>query len=403
MADSFVPLTQAEQDALAGLFDPQAFVLYMTLRFSMDWKTGVVGRTTKISASELMWRLSRHTTRGKGTQIERCTLEEYRGSVRKLERMGMIVRVGNSETLSFLLPLARVAKPRPKQTQHEPNRVESTEHNTEEASNGAGFEGIHHSLDFEQIDPNPTHIKMVDMCTPPQSSSTAVNGVDAGDAAARGVNQDRPQAASQAGSACCRPGNPHETSNRDRPAASHPAPAGRSERRALPGGANTGQGSSDALSGYAAGESDSADALNSDVAEAVLRPFVEVLRRRAVRVPRQIEALQPWADLGATVDTLEKAIATAFKYREKQNSMQPVTVAYLTPIIQTVLSEQRAEAQAAMGGPKAGRRRRRSSMESLNATAADLGITPAWPGESPEHFRERVQAAVDAQEACARG
>ena len=411
----FCRWTDAERQALRGGLGPDAIAMYQVLRFQMDFTTGLVGRRTPISWDGLAWELRTEINRGRGCQIVRKSLQEMRTAVGRLIAKGLLKRVGGDDFLCFLCPLASVASVRPNQTQQSGNRQQSTERNSHEASNGAGFDGFERTEFCTDEPANSTDIREVLISTPSQSSSTVLTGVGAGhDETARGVNRDRP-----AGSQACplgragngeegscrdqaspshagqlsQPGNPYASPGRDRPAASEARDA------AQPLGTLPGVGATDAPEGLAENESAPLAALSGPMTS--ITALVEVLNRRAVRVPATPEVLHGWVAMGVTPLELDQGIDRAAAERQKSGSLQRLNVGYVASIIQTARSEARRAAAAAREAA-AGRRRPDAGAD-LAALARQLGIQGARPGESMADFKARVMGAAEAAMGADRG
>lgn len=378
MSEVFIPYTEREEDALEGLGDHTAEALYRRLRRSMDWRTRTVGRITPISHGGLMLRLKQFTTRGKGVQEHPCTKDVLRSDITKLIAAGLLVRIGNDEALCFLCPMARDASARAPQTPHVPPTHLSTEQTTLKPSAVAGFDALPPTGDFDGKGSNPPYIRDVDVYTP-QSSSTGVNEEGVGDAAARGVNRDRPTG-SHASSACGRSGNGDETSDRDRAAPSHPAPPRRfvSPARRLAPESHPAQNAPMGVS--AAKDLDqpvSGDATTLVSAQAVV--LMAAAGRRGVRITMDSEILAEWVRMAVTADELDKAINVAVAYREAAGSEDPIRVKY----VHRVIKSQRSKARKAMAGNG-------GAPEGVEAMARAVGM---WPGPAGWSW-ERLAAEV---------
>lgn len=373
----------------------------------MDWRTGLVGRVTSISRYALGEDQDYEVPKGRGTQLIRIAdtttaIKEAAGRLLDvLERVGLIVKRACA-VLTFFCPLASLqASARQNQTDHKLTTPLSTKQTTpaafEEASNGAGFEGFDGEYfgerttpENEQNSPNEPHIIGQGNTSTPQSPSTDLTGVDAGDGAAGGAYRDRP-AASQAGS-LGRPGNTHETPDRDRPAGSHPARAGRSGSRAEPDCERLHAGKHEAPAGLAESESAPLDA--RPAAEAALR---DVAKRRGLRVlghdSRELDTVWVWATEQVTPLELESAIDKALEERAKAGSIQPINVGYVSRIIHSERSKARRAAAEARKAVTEGRKQS-AGVQAFEDLARSLGMYPAWPGESWDKWRARVYAAA---------
>lgn len=393
--DAFFQVSGAEMEALRGVGE-RAFTLYIVLRSMMDHRTGLVGRRGAISRAGLCRELECETPKGSGTQVTRPTEKQITTAIERLIGKGLLQRV-KCELLVFLMPMARVASSRPNQTGHVHGTVLSTEQGRAEASNGAGFDGIHGRPFEGEISPNGSDIKMLDVY-PSQSSSTPVNGVVPGDDAdARGVNRDRP-AGSQAGSACCRPGKTHTEGYRDRPAASHPAPQG----RRLAAGSEAGGALQDGQESISSGSSAAKESLAgelpaSDTAEGLLRA---VLGARGIRVDAVEPVVVAWVQAGVSPDELADAVEKSRRARIKAGSTQPIPLAYVAQVIST----QRAAAKRALARMRGeAPRAARGGTSDLSALARQFGIADARPGETAEAFGARVRSEAIRRGAAGHG
>lgn len=402
MAESFIPYTEQEEDALEALWDHRAEALYRRLRRSMDWRTRTVGRVMPISLGGLRIRLKQCTTRGKGFQEHPCSEDMVRSSIQKLIKAGLLARIGNDEALCFLCPLAKDASARIAQTPHVPPTHLSTERPTVKASRGAGFRSNHPSLKNRQSGPNAPHIEMSDVYTPQSSSTDSTGVVPPGDERG-GVSRDR-AAPSQDGS-LGRPVDTPEDLYRDRPlGASQAGPLERPSHngndshrdRAAPSEVrgpaqqpvpsnSQGRGDPPVLSA----ENESAPlgvSAGADDPEQALR---EVLRVHAVRVlPKDAPGLAEWVRMRVLPAELAEVVKIAIGLRLADGSMQRLNVGYLHSILLT----QRSDARKAAQGAKT-QKSMRYSQSGLIALAAQLGIPPARAGEEPEAFRIRVMTA----------
>ena len=400
-------LTRAELEALE---DAEGVLLkgYLWLRSRMDLRTGIVGRVTGISHNAVAEHCEYVVRKGQGWQRFRlgdtpqAIKEGGRRVLERLENIGLLAKQGGP-LLCFLCPLARLASVRPNQTGH----VEATPLSTKRAtpkpvefpSVDAGFDGFDVDWRYEratpeneQDAPNGPHIRDRGLY-PPQSSSTDSTGVDAAlDETAGGLNRDRP-AGSQASPACCRSGKTHETAHRDRPAASEARDAAQRP------GTLPDVSTNDATEGLAENESEPLTALSGPMVS--VAALVDVLNRRAVRVPATPEVLHGWVAMGVTPLELDQGIDRATAERQKSGSMQRLNVGYVASIIQTARSEARRAAAAAREAA-AGRRRPDAGAD-LGALAKQLGIQGARPGESMADFKARVMSAAEAAMGADRG
>lgn len=400
-------LTRAELEALE---DAEGVLVkgYLWLRSRMDLRTGIVGRVTAISHTAVAEHCEYVVRKGQGWQrfrlgdTPKAIKEGGRRVLERLENIGLLVKQGGP-LLCFLCPLARLASVRPNQTGHVEATPQSTKRATPKASEipsiDEGFEGFdvdwryeRATLENEQDGENGPHIRDQGLY-PSQSPSTDSTGVGAGFGENAGeAYRDRP-AGSQASPACCRSGKTHETAHRDRPAASEVRDA------AQPLGTLPGASSNDAPEGLAENESAPLAALSEPMVS--IAALVEVLNRRAVRVPPTPEVLHGWVAMGVTPLELNQGIDRATAERKKSGSLQPLNVGYVASIIQTARSEARRAAAAAREA--ASGRRRPDAGADLAALAKQLGVQGARPGESMADFKARVMSAAEAAMGGSRG
>ena len=390
-------ITRAELEALE---DAEGVLVkgYLWLRSRMDLRTGMVGRVTGISHVAVAEHCEYVVRKGQGFQrfrlgdTPKAIKEGGRRVLERLENLGLIVKQGGA-LLCFLCPLARYASVRPNQTGHYRATPLPTERATpalsSKSGSDAGFEGFESqfsperdSLEIKQHGANGPHIGVQGLY-PSQSSSTVLTGVGADrDENAGGLIRDR-AAPSQA----CpleRTGKNEKDLNRDRAA---PSEAGDPAR---PLGTLSDPRQNDALVGFPENESAPPNALSAPISG--IAALVEVLNRRAVRVPTKPDVLRGWVAMGVTPLELDIGIERALAERVKAGSQQRLNVGYIASIIQTARSEARRAADAARQAV-AGRRRGDSGAD-MAALAKQLGIAGARPGESLADFRVRVLAAA---------
>ncbi|NMG56836.1 hypothetical protein, partial [Aromatoleum aromaticum] len=101
-----VYLTAAELEALQGC-GPLAITAYLRLRSWMDLKSGVVGLERTISRHALLMYAETNVPRGAGMQVIKPTVKELRCALDRLERAGLVKRIGNDDLLVFKLPMAQ--------------------------------------------------------------------------------------------------------------------------------------------------------------------------------------------------------------------------------------------------------------------------------------------------------
>jgi hypothetical protein len=418
-------INDAELEAMRRI-SPAARCAYVWLRTRMDWRTGLVGRVTSISRYAIGEDLDYEVPKGRGMQLVRIgkTTEDIKEASGRLldvlQRVGLIVKRACA-VLTFFCPLASLKESvRPNQTDHKRTTPLSTQRTTHddllEASNGAGFEGFE-GVDLaerttpenEQKGPNAPHIRDQGNTSTPQSPSTDLTGVHAGDGPVAGGDcRDRPTG-SQAGSLerpgktrqgsdrdratpsqagqLAQPSETHAEAYRDRPAASE---AGGAARRI---GTLADVGQSDTRRGLAEGELTSLDALCAS--DERVRALVAGLKRRSIRVPAAPDVLREWVAMGVTPLELDQAIDRAVSYRQAANSQQRITVGYVGPMIPTMRGEARRAVEAARR--VAARPAKKPGERDIEALARQLGMWPARSGESWPAFTARVMDAAEAQ------
>lgn len=114
----------AEEDQAMDYLPHAAQVLYLrVLRRRMDFNTGVVGITCRISYQQIGEWLEVRPPWGSKNPVVRLTVPEIRAALVQLERAGLIQRVrdsnGDAMPLVFLLPLASAGLVRVKKEQQE--------------------------------------------------------------------------------------------------------------------------------------------------------------------------------------------------------------------------------------------------------------------------------------------
>lgn len=417
-------INDGELEAMEGV-SPEARCAYLWLRWRMDWRTGLVGRATKISHYAIGVWLDYEVPKGAGTQLVRLAdtpariKEAGRRLCEQLERVGLLVKRVGCAVMTFFCPMASLsASVRPNQTGRERAAQLPTERaaaaGLDEASIYAGFEGFDVDWRFEratpdeqQNPPNGPHI-VGRRFTQPQPSSTDSTGVgaDFGENAG-GLNRDRAapsqacplgrtgeneegvyrdQASPSHAGQLSQPGKTYENSDRGR--ASPSEDGGPAQRP----GAPSDVGASDAPGGLAENESLPLGALSASNAH--VPALVEGLNRRAVRVPTKPDVLLEWVAMGVTPLELDLGIERALAERVKAGSQQRLNVGYVASIIQTARSEARRAAEAARQAVSG--RQRVTVGDDMEALARQLGIDRSRPGESTAAFRLRVLSAAEA-------
>ncbi|MDD2765299.1 MAG: hypothetical protein PHE83_15150 [Opitutaceae bacterium] len=384
---------------------------YLRLRSRMDLATCLVGLKSGLSWQALVEWTETLTPKGAGWQIEKATVSALRRATEALERAGLL-RKKAAQVLVFLCPMATAGNARPNQTRQEPGRGFSTIPDRAEIQHLQGFAGVFEvepdSPEKWHEAPNPTNIGDQGLY-PPQPSSTDLTGVDVGFGEnAGGLNRDRAtpsqacplgrtgdyeegvyrdRAAPSHAGQLSQPGKTHTNPDRDRAA---PSEAG---SPAHPLGTSAGAGAGERPGGLAENESAPPSALSASTPG--IGTLIEVLNRRAVRVPTKPDVLQGWVAMGVTALELDLAIERALAERVKAGSQQRLNVGYVASIIQTARSEARRAAQVAREAVSGASRKRFDAMADLEAMAKQLGIPRSRPGESPEAFRARVLSAAE--------
>jgi hypothetical protein len=115
-----------------------------------------------------------------------------------------------------------------------------------------------------------------------------------------------------------------------------------------------------------------------------------VLKQRRIYAPEASRVIDGWAAVQVTTAELGEALDRAHAERAKADSVQPINLGYLATIIKSMRSAARRGAEKA---------RRRGVVDlDLSATALELGLRPAMPGEEMPAFRARVLAALEKRE-----
>lgn len=135
-----VYLTLEEIEATHGV-GPLSACAYLWLRYWVDIRTGVVGKSRPISLGMLRAYCETHVTKGRGIQIVQPSERNIRTALEGLERAGLLKRLPG-DSLIFRLPLAQVllhvpSKPDAKPTGN-PGMVPGTLDNWSDTAVGAG-------------------------------------------------------------------------------------------------------------------------------------------------------------------------------------------------------------------------------------------------------------------------
>jgi hypothetical protein len=438
---SGVYFNPGELEIMQGL-SPAAFKAYVFLRSRMDWRTGLVGRVTKISH----WAVGEHheysIPKGRGVQVVKLAdttakiKDAARRLIEELERVGLLINQACA-VLTFLCPMASIASARKNQTGRvlaaQLPTVRATPSHCANPSNDAGFDDVYWpepgelaTPEFDQDGPNWPYIVGLGS-TPSQSSSTDCTGVDAAagfDDARRGVNRDR-ATPSQAGS-LGRPGNTGKGVYRDRPAASQagqleqagvtpkgsyrdrPAGLHPAAGRRLAGVASLPAGTPDDLRD---GETNEGSA-EGDVAAAPESPesirvqaLHQVLRSELIIVPNPGPVVAEWVSVDVSDAELREAIRKARAQRAKDDSLQPIPLGYLSTIIKRERKAvlRAAERVQAVEVQQQAVREATPKELDVEAVARSLGMWPSRPGEDWAPFRARVLAAMTARQGAGDG
>lgn len=420
-----VYLNNLELDTLGNL-EPALVKAYVWLRSRMDRKTRIVGHVTTISLAALAERMDYQIRKGQGWQWVRLgeTPQQRKDAaarlLERLEKGGCLKKLGGA-LLAFFCPLADEAEVRPKQTGHERATGLCTERATVNCVDVVESKGFFVMSRDERAAPenvadvaNGPHIKGQGLY-PSQSSSTTGSDVAPGDdAAARGVSRDR-AAPSQAGS-LGRPGGNDGYRDRpvgshvgpqgadfegcrDRPAASHPAPLRRLDAGLRGGDALQDEQGSTGSRGSAEkesfGVSGRASAETPDG-----RNLRAVLLARGIKLDAREPQVEQWAAEGVSPDEVAEAVERARRARIKADSEQPIPLAYIVKVMQSMRAAQRRAVERLEGrAPGA----YRGGVADLNALARRLGIDVARPGETTPQYQARVMAAYQAAQGGERG
>ncbi len=142
-------LTLQEIEATHGV-GPLSSCAYLWLRYWVDIRTGVVGKSRPISLGMLRAYCETHVPKGRGIQIVQPSERNIRTALEVLERVGLIKRLPG-DNLIFRLPLAQVlllapGKPDVNLTGY-PDTMPGRVDNWAEAATGAGAPNV--------VQPNP--------------------------------------------------------------------------------------------------------------------------------------------------------------------------------------------------------------------------------------------------------
>jgi hypothetical protein len=170
---------------------PLAMALYLVLLRLMDWGSGLVGAACPISRHGLCAQLVTEVVRGKGCSEERPSVGELRAALAKLERSGLIERVGNEELLVFRMRLAYAGNVRQKNAQPSDNRLRNPVIHSLKPSSGAGLRVVSQGDDNRGKTACATDVfKSCCLSTQPAAESLPREGVVDNSAAASNAEND---------------------------------------------------------------------------------------------------------------------------------------------------------------------------------------------------------------------
>ena len=343
-------LSMRELDALHGS-GPLGISTYVWLRSWVDLRSGRVGASRPISLQMLLAYTETHVPRGAGMQTVKPTLKELRVVLDRLQRMGLLVRVGSGEALVFRMPLAVL--PSHAQNKHgtvtagsngtvqgtENGTVQGTEPGTPNASIHAGFDGIQ---GMEQDTENGTVPG-----TEPGRGETPIQGTHQRSE----LKPSTPQAASTA-----EPGLEPEA------------------------------GIAGAIAAFWSAKKVGSDQPEEQVSRRATAMAV-LLRQEQIPAQAMNPTLIGWAEQGIRDEQLRAAVVLARQRREAEGSQQPINVGYLNACLQSVLKPPKPKADAWW-----------LSVGAMEARARELGIAGARPGEEMDAFKARISEALRRQQ-----
>lgn len=338
-----VYLTAAELNALRGS-GPLGISAYLWLRACMDLASGIVGLARSISYQMLLEDTETHVPRGQGCQIVKVTLKELRCALDRLERAGLIRRVGNREKLVFKLPMSKTLP----LAQNEQGTVRADRDGSgkgiEQGSNPGREQGIAEANDGAEF--RPEH--------------GTEHGTEPG--MEQGTSQGRGKTGEQ----------------------------GIHQRSGIK--ASTSQAAYTAVNGV--GVEDAAAALRS--AKRVDREAEpdEDLSRRAVALAVAVRQMggnvtasdpkvRQWAAQAVTEAQIAEAMRRAKARREEEGSAQAIGAGFLDALLRDVLNPPKPKAPPWW-----------ASVSAMEAKAREVGIAGARPGEEMDAFKARITAAI---------
>lgn len=339
-----------EIDALHGA-GPLGMSVYVWLRTWVDLRTGRVGASRPISLQMLLSYTETHVPRGAGMQTIKATIKELRVALDRLQRLGLLVRMGGGDTLVFRMPMAVL--PSHAQIKQgtvragcdgaEPGTEQGTESGTEQgtlnASIYAGFGSIYGTEPGTEQGTEPG--------TEQGRGKSAIQGTHQRSE----LKPSTPQAASTA-----EPGLEPD-----------------------PGVAST-------IAAFWSAKKIGSEQLEEQVARRATAMAV-LLRMEQIQTTAMNPTLLGWAEQGIRDEQLRAAVALARQRREAEGSLQPVNVGYVHACLQSVLKPAKPKAEAWW-----------QSVPAMEAKARELGIAGARPGEEMDAFKGRITAAMRRQQ-----
>lgn len=346
-------LCARELDALHGC-GPLGIAVYVQLRTWMDLRSGRVGASRPISRQMILAYVETHVPRGAGMETVKPTVKELRVALDRLARAGLVVRMGNDDTLVFRLPLAQtLSHAQIKQGQVRADS-DGREHGRE---NGA-------------------------------EPGRVANGADANNGAVFGVNADAEQ------------GREHGNEQGRELGRGDSAIQGLHQRSEVK--PSTPQAASTAEPGVAPQQDVQATIAafwsakrmeGAQPSENTARRATEIavlLRVEQISTTAMNPTVIGWAEKGIRDEQLKAAVALARQRREDEGSLQPINVGYLNACLQSVLKPQKAKGDAWW-----------LSVQAMEAKARELGIAGARPGEEMDAFKARITTAIRQAEVTA--
>jgi hypothetical protein len=343
-------LSMRELDALHGC-GPLGMSVYVWLRSWVDLRTGRVGASRPISLQMILAYTETHVPRGAGMQTIKPSLKELRVVLDRLQRAGLLVRLGGGDALVFRMPLAVL----PSHAQIKQGTVRAgsdgteqgteygTEHGTEQGARNAS---IHEGFEPIQGTEQGTEYG-TEQGTEPGRGKTAIPGTHQRSE----LKPSTPQAASTT-----EPGL-------------EPGPVVAS-----------------AIAAFWSAKKIGSDQPDEQVSR---RATAMAVLLRTENVPAQ--AMNPtligWAEQGIRDDQVRAAMVLARQRREAEGSLQQINVGFLNACLQSVLKPPKPKADAWW-----------LSVGAMEAKARELGIAGARPGEEMDAFKARIADALRRQQ-----